>query len=91
MARYPVDEASRNRLCAAQKAETEALRAVDVTLRARERLQVNVNRADAAVASAKVALVRVSGAWRAAQLLGEDVKDLRRLARDAGLSSDQAR
>jgi hypothetical protein len=52
---------------------------------------VNVNRADAAVASAKVDLVRVSGAWRAAQLLGEDVKDLRRLARDAGLSSDQAR
>ena len=81
MARYPVDETSRQRLLEAQRAEAEALRAVDDARRARARVQVKVDQADEALAIAMVELVRVSGVTRAAVLTNEPNAELRRLVR----------
>ncbi|MEO3936802.1 hypothetical protein V3N99_08600 [Dermatophilaceae bacterium Soc4.6] len=83
MARYPVNETSRQRLLEAQRAEAEALRAVDDARRARERVQVKVNRADAVLSRAKLDLVSVSGLGRAAVLTNVPPTELRRLMREA--------
>ena len=82
MARYPVNETSRQRLLEAQRAEAEALRAVDDARRARERVQVKVDRADAVLTRAKLDLVRVSGLARAAVLTNMPPTELRRLVRE---------
>jgi len=82
VARYPVDETSRQRLLEAQRAEAEALRAVDDARRARARVQVKVDQADAILTRAKAELVRVSGLARAAVLTNEPPAELRRLLRD---------
>ncbi len=82
MARYPVNETSRQRLLEAQRAEAEALRAVDDARRARERVQVKVDRADAVLSRAKLDLVSVSGLARAAVLTNVPPTELRRLVRE---------
>ncbi len=82
MARYPVDETSRQRLLEAQRAEAEALRAVDDARKARARVQVKVDQADEVLTRAKAELVRVSGLARAAVLTNEPPTELRRLLRD---------
>lgn len=79
MSPFPTDPEARKRLQEAQRAETDALKAVELATRARDRVQTKLDAAATEVDRAKAALVAVSGAWRAALLLNEDVRALRRL------------
>ena len=83
--RLPIDEAARARLREAQKAEVTALKQVQTAATARARARTALDSAESALAAAKVALVRTSGASRAALLLNEPVKELRRVARESGV------
>jgi hypothetical protein len=85
---YPVDAAARARLRKAQQSEARALKAVGVAAKARQHAQARLDQADAALATAHVELVAISGVWRAALLTDEPVKVLRRLAHQAGLRED---
>lgn len=88
MTPLPVDDTARRRLQAAQRAEADALKAVELATRARDRVQHKVDAAITVLNAAKCDLVSVSGLTRAALLLAEDEGDLRRLKR-AALSSQQ--
>lgn len=83
--RLPIDEAARARLREAQKAEVTALKRVQTAGTARARARTALDSAERALAAAKVALVRTSGASRAALLLNEPVKELQRVARESGV------
>lgn len=84
MSPFPVDPAARKRLQDAQRAETDALKTVEVATRARDRVQAKLDAAVAELNAAKVAMVGCSGLARAALLLAEDEQDLRRTCRAAG-------
>ena len=86
--RHPVDATARQRLLDAQRAESEALRAVEVTTRARQRVLARLADADEKLAEAQRSLVRTSGPGRAALLLGMDEASLRRELRRAGHGVD---
>lgn len=83
MTPLPVDDTARRRLQAAQRAEAEALKAVELAARACDRVQRKVDEAITVLNAAKCDLVSVSGPTRAALLLAEDEADLRRLRRAA--------
>src|SRR3954462_1982184 len=76
--RHPVDAGARQRLLEAQRAETEALRKVGTADKACDRVRARLATAEATVFEARRSLVRVSGATRAALLLGVDEATLRR-------------
>ncbi len=78
---FPSSPESRRRLLEAQRAEADALKAVEVAARARDRVQAKLDTAQAEVDVAKVALIECSGLTRAALLLAEDETDLRRIRR----------
>ena len=81
MCAMPVDPDARKRLQDAQRAEAEALKAVELATRARDRVQRKLDVANAELDAAKVALIEGSGIPRAALLLAEDESDLRRIRR----------
>jgi hypothetical protein len=81
MCPFPVDQNARRRLQEAQRAESDALKAVEAASRARHRVQMKLDSADADLATAQAGLVAVSGLARAAVLLAEDEAVLRRRVR----------
>ena len=81
MSPFPIDPEARKRLNDAQHAETDALKAVEATARARARAQAKLDTANAGLIAAKVALIACSGLTRAALLLDEDEASLRRALR----------
>ena len=83
MVRYTVDEEARRRLLDAQRAEALAMKAWSAASRRRERVQVAVDSANAALAQALLALVETSGVERAALLTGAPANEVRRAARRA--------
>ena len=83
MVRYTVDEEARRRLLDAQRAEALAMKAWSAASRRRERVQVAVDSADAAIEQALLALVETSGLDRAALLTGAPATEVRRAARRA--------
>jgi hypothetical protein len=91
MSRYPVDIRARRRLMEAQRAESQALRAVMAAARKKQQLQDRVDTADLELAKSEAVLVTGSGLARAAELLELDPRELRkRLKRvDSEPSSDQ--
>lgn len=88
MSHLPVDPSARQRLLDAQRAEADALTAVERASRARDRAQSKLDAAAAALDDARYGVVKVSGLPRAALLLNEDEAVLRRAKRRAR-SSDQ--
>ena len=87
MSPLPSDPDARDRLREAQRQEADGLRAVELTSRARDRVQRKLDSVDAELVAAKQALVSVSGLARAALLLGEDESALRRFMRAANASA----
>ena len=73
MCPLPVDPAARKRLQDAQRLETEALRAVELAARARDRVQTKLDAANTALGAAVAELVQTSGRARAALLLGPEL------------------
>ncbi|MFC7597597.1 hypothetical protein ACFQU3_19950 [Terrabacter sp. GCM10028922] len=86
---YPVNETARERLRAAQKSESDALRAVSAAERLRDKARDRLELAEAALSRAQVALVNVSGVRRTERLIGESATALRQKAREAGLKPSQ--
>lgn len=84
MSPHPIDQDIRRRLIEAQRAEADALKAVELAARARDRSKKKFADAQAELDTAKVALVECSGVERAALLLAEEVAALRRLRRPNG-------
>jgi hypothetical protein len=80
----PVDPDARKRLQDAQRAEADALKAVEVASRARDRVQRKLETANAELDDAKAILISGSGITRAALLLAEDETALRRIQRATG-------
>ena len=78
-----VDPDARKRLQDAQGAEAEALKAVELAARARDRVQHKLDAANAELDAAKSTLIEGSGLARAALLLAEDETELRRIRRAA--------
>jgi hypothetical protein len=72
----------------AQRAEADALRAVEATTKARQRVLSRLADADAKLVQAQRTLVRISGHGRAALLLGMDEATLRRELRRADQGAD---
>ena len=87
--RRPVNDAARERLRDAQKAEANALRLVGAAEKVRERAQRALEKAEHSLAQAQAGLVKVSGADRAALLLDEPVGALRTRLRQAGASTQR--
>ena len=83
MCPLPIDPAARKRLQDAQRAEADALKVVELALRARERAQSKLDAANTHVDEASVGLIRVSGLSRTALLLDQQESALRRAWRDA--------
>ena len=81
MCAMPVDPDARKRLQDAQRAEAEALKAVELATRARDRVQRKLDVANAELDAAKVTLIEGSGVSRAGLLLAEDEAELRRIRR----------
>ena len=77
MSRHQTDEAARRRLLAAQRAESQALRAVMTVARRKDTLQERVDAVDAELAEAQATLASISGIGRAASLLELDERELR--------------
>ena len=91
---YPVDYRARRRLMEAQRAETDALRDVGKAARRLESIAARVEALDLELASAESDLVAVSGLPRAAQLLGMELRDLRRrvkLAAEAAQAAQESK
>ncbi len=87
----PSGSAARERLIAAQRAESTALKKVGAAERAYQRAAIKASRADGDLAKAQAVVVEVSGLERAARLLDVDPAVLRRRTRDATASSDGER
>lgn len=81
MSPHPIDQDVRRRLLEAQRAEADALKAVELAGRARDRAQKRLAEAQAELDDAKMVLVQCSGISRAALLLDEDVATIRRTTR----------
>ena len=75
---YPVDGTARQRLLAAQRAESDALRLVEQAERTRARMALRAAKAESEVLKAQRVLVEVSGVARASLLLDLDERELRR-------------
>lgn len=88
MSTHPYSSAARERLIAAQRAESVALRLVEAAERASRRAAIKAGAADLALAKAQAGVVDVSGLKRAALLLDVDPTVLRRRVRDATPSGD---
>jgi hypothetical protein len=89
MASIPVESDVRTRLREAQAAEAAALKTVQRAQDARSKQQQRLDATQGKVDEAMAALVRVSGAQRAARLADEPLKTVRRMARDAGLAPSE--
>ena len=76
--RHPVDAGARQRLLEAQRAETDALRKVETAGKGCASAQARLAASEAKLLEAQRGLVRISGATRAALLLGVDEATLRR-------------
>lgn len=83
MTTHPYSSAVRERLIAAQRAESAALKLVEAAERASRRAAAKAAAADLALARAQAGVVDVSGLERAALLLDVDATLLRRRVRDA--------
>lgn len=81
MSPLPSDSTARSRLREAQRQEADALKAVELATRTRDRIQRKLDATDSELAAAKQVLISVSGLARAALLLGEDQAELRRCVR----------
>lgn len=90
MSPLPSDSTARSRLREAQRQEADALKAVELATRTRERVQRKLNTTDSELAEAKRALVAVSGLARAALLVGEDEVELRRCVRSIKVGPSKA-
>lgn len=90
MSTHPIERDARARLRQEQAAEGEALRSLQRAKQLQRRQEERLDTARAEVAKAMVALVRASGAGRAARLSGESVKLVRQMAREAGLPRSQS-
>lgn len=88
MCPLPVDPDARKRLQDAQRAEAEALKAVELATRARDRVQRKLDTAIAELDAAKATLIEGSGITRAALLLAEGESELRRIRRTATTYTD---
>ncbi|GAB3059154.1 hypothetical protein GCM10027053_21330 [Intrasporangium mesophilum] len=82
MCPFPVSPTARQRLQAAQRAEADALKAVELATGSRDRAQRKLDVATAKLDDARIALIGVSGVSRAALLLDADETTLRRIARE---------
>lgn len=87
MTPHPSDPSARTRLREAQRQEADALKAVELATRTRDRAQRKLDATNVEVGAAKYALISVSGMARAALLLGEDQPKLRRCVRAAHAGS----
>ncbi|MGO4363338.1 hypothetical protein [Terrabacter sp. RAF57] len=76
--RHPVDAGARQRLLEAQRAETDALRKVERAGKGCAGAQARLAASETKLLEAQRGLVRISGATRAALLLGVDEATLRR-------------
>jgi hypothetical protein len=74
---HQTDHAARRRLLDAQRAESQALRAVMTVERRKDTLQQRVDAVDAELAEAQATLASISGTSRAASLLGLDERELK--------------
>ena len=83
--RHPVDAGARQRLVEAQRAEVDALRKVETAGKGCAGAHARLAAAEAKLLEAQRGLVRISGAARAALLLGVDEATLRRDLRRAEL------
>jgi hypothetical protein len=90
MSPLPSDPTARQRLREAQRQEADALKAVELAARTRDRVQRKLDSTEAELLVAKQSLVSVSGLARAALLLGEDESAVRRFVRAAQPSSSSA-
>lgn len=88
MITHPYSSAVRERLIAAQRAESVALKLVEAAERASQRAAAKAAAADLALAKAQTGVIDVSGLERAALLLDVDPTILRRRVRDATPSAD---
>ncbi|MFD1055902.1 hypothetical protein [Terrabacter terrigena] len=84
-----MNETARARLRAAQKSESDALRAVTAAEKLRDKARDRLELAEAALSRAQVALVKVSGVGRTERLIGEPATALRQKAREVGLKPSQ--
>jgi len=88
MSRHQTDEAARRRLLAAQRAESQALRAVMTVARRKDTLQERVDAVDAELAEAQATLASISGIGRAASLLELDERELRQRVKRADATTE---
>ncbi len=88
MTTHPYSSAVRERLIAAQRAESAALKLVEAAERTSRRAAAKAAAADLVLAKAQAGVVDVSGLERAALLLDVDATLLRRRVRDAAPSAD---
>lgn len=88
MATHPYASAARERLIAAQRAESAALKVVEAAERCYQRARLKADAADLGFAQAQAGVVEVSGLDRAALLLGVDATVLRRRIRGTDLPCD---
>ena len=88
MAAHPTASRARERLIEAQRAESSALKVVEVAERAYERAASRARAADVKLATAQAGVVEWSGLERAARLLDVDPIVLRRRIRDATVSGE---
>lgn len=88
MTTHPYASAARERLIAAQRAESAALKVVEAAERSHERARTKAAATDRGLATAQAGVVEVSGLERAALLLGVEAAVLRRRIREATLSCD---
>lgn len=88
MTQHPYSSAVRERLIAAQRAETVALKLVAAAEHAAQRAASQAAAADLRLAEAQAGVVNVSGLERAALLLAVDTAVLRRRVRHATPSGD---
>ena len=91
MCPFPIDPDARKRLLEAQRAESEALKAVELKARARDRAQRALDTASTELNDAKVTLIECSGLSRAALLLDEEEASLRRTQRERSDASGGAK
>ena len=86
----PTDEATRRRLLDAQRAESQALRAVMTVARRKDALQERVDAVDDELAEAQATLASISGIGRAASLLELEERELRQRVKRAAAASGPA-
>ena len=84
MTTFPNDEAARRRLLAAQRAESQALRAVMAVTRKKHGAEERLKAVDAELAETQAMLVAISGLSRAAQLLEVGERELKQRVKHTG-------